>query len=74
MIELFNLTHRWEVTDLELMAVNGYSTFPKAPGWESHNQFQFSVIPRTEMQFVYSMNPVNNLKQLYNCMKKHYHH
>ena len=32
---------------LGVMGIMGYSTFPRAPELESHNQMLFSVIPRT---------------------------
>ena len=33
--------------DQGVMAMKGYSTFPKAPGFYPEHQRQFSVIPRT---------------------------
>ena len=54
MIEYFYLNHRGDSNrfyhsrvNLGVIAVMGYSTFPKAPEQELHNQMQFIVIFRT---------------------------
>ena len=49
MIKLFNLTQTSTTkvrVDLSVIAIKGYSTFPKAPGLVPYHQMQFSVTPR----------------------------
>ena len=41
MIEQFYFTDVKDSVDQGLMAIKGYSTFPKVPGFEPHHQIQF---------------------------------
>ena len=53
---------------LRIMAMKGYSTFPKARGQEPHHQMQFSVITLirvAEMLSVYSTTPADWASELY---------
>ena len=43
--------------ELEVMAMESYSTLPKAPELEPHHQMQFSFIPRTQILFDPKMGP-----------------
>ena len=68
--------------DLGVMAVKGYSTFPKAPGLESHHQMKFSVRFRTlvkwggglalwgDARYVPYIAVLSNVRTLYCCVKQ----
>ena len=47
----YHVTPLWFRVDLGVIAMKGYSSFPKAPGLEPHHQLQFTLIPRTLVIF-----------------------
>ena len=36
----------WDGVELKVTAIEGYSTFPRDPEWEPHNQMQFPLVPK----------------------------